>query len=435
MSDDFAYSLLRSGILSAKEGQKSLAARYLERAIDNTKDYEILAEAWYWMSVATDDRVEKRKLLENALAYDLQHARARRDLAVLDGKLKPEEIVDPDAIPAPPAGPQAVEAQRFTCPKCGGRLAYAPDGRSLVCEFCSRGQALGVSSAPPEEEDFFIAMATARGHGKPVAMHTFHCQGCGAEFMLAPEVLSAVCAYCQSPYVIRLDQTRDLIGPEGIIPHAFTQRQAAKLLVEFIEKNKIEPQGMVAPPRGLYLPIWTFDLGGEISYSGEIVKYEGQTRKTVTVKDAWPVDADDLPIPASRKLSRRLARLLPTYKLRAAKPYDPRFLASWPAEVYDIPMADASLDARSQVYARQRRRLAEEAGPISNLNTSSARMSVESFKLVLLPVWITTYPYEGKDYQVLINGQTGAVEGETPKGASTGLMDWLEDLLGVDPKP
>jgi len=434
MSDDFAYSLLRSGILSAKEGQKKLAEQYLDRAIHATNDYDILAEAWYWMSAVTDDRVEKRKMLENALAYDLQHARARRDLAILDGKLKPEEIVNPDAIPAPPAGPQAVEAQRFTCPKCGGRLMYAPDGRSLVCEYCSRGQALDVASSQPEEEDFFIAMATARGHGKPVAMHTFHCQGCGAEFLLAPEVLSTVCAYCQSPHVIRLDRARGLVAPDGILPHAFTQRKAADLLVGFIQKHKIEPQGMLAPPRGLYLPIWTFDLGGEIAYSGEIVRYEGQTRKTVAVRDAWPVAADDLPIPAGRKLSRRLARLLPTYDLKAAKPYDARFLASWPAEVYDIPMADAALDARSQVYARQRRQLDEESGPISNLSTSSARMSVESFKLLLLPVWIAAYRCEGKDYQVLINGQTGAVDGETPKGNSSGLMDWLEDLLGVEPK-
>ena len=54
-----------------------------------------------------------------------------------------------------------------------------------------------------------------------------------------------------------------------------------------------------------------------------------------------------MPIPASRKLSAVFLKLIATFELKAVKPYDPRYLANWPAEVYDIPMAEASLDARS----------------------------------------------------------------------------------------
>ena len=190
MQMNFAESLLRSGIIEAKAGQKETARRYLERAINASGDYDVLTEAWYWLSKVSDDPTEKHTALENCLSYDLRHARARRDLAVLDGKLDEKEIVNPDALPIPAADPTQASADRFMCPQCGAKMIFAPDGSGLICEHCTRSQGLG-SGGEAEEQDFLIAMATARGHGKPVAMQVFHCQGCGAEFTLPPDIISA----------------------------------------------------------------------------------------------------------------------------------------------------------------------------------------------------------------------------------------------------
>jgi hypothetical protein len=126
--------------------------------------------------------------------------------------------------------------------------------------------------------------------------------------------------------------------------------------------------------------------------------------------------------------------LIPTFELRGIKPYDPRYLANWPAEVYDIPMAEASLDARSQGYARYKRDLPNLLTPMAVLSTSSAKMSVESFRLNLLPVWVTEIPFGGRQHLILINGQNGTVESDLPEKSnkskkSGGLMDYLSDLL------
>jgi hypothetical protein len=40
-----------------------------------------------------------------------------------------------------------------------------------------------------------------------------------------------------------------------------------------------------------------------------------------------------------------------------------------------------------------------------------------TFKHVLLPLWVGTYRYRGRQYPVLINGQTGKVSGEKPRDA------------------
>ena len=102
IADDYGKELLKSGIIEAKAGNKNSARRYFDRATYMSSDHDVMAEAWFQLSQVTDDPVEKRKALENCLSNDLQHARARRTLAILDGKIKPDEIIDPDALPAAP---------------------------------------------------------------------------------------------------------------------------------------------------------------------------------------------------------------------------------------------------------------------------------------------------------------------------------------------
>jgi hypothetical protein len=124
-------------------------------------------------------------------------------------------------------------------------------------------------------------------------------------------------------------------------------------------------------------------------------------------------------------------KLIPTFELKGVKPYDPRYLANWPAEVYDIPMAEASLDARGQSYSQYKRDLPNLIIPMNVISTSSANMTVESFRLNLLPVWMAEIPFGGREHLVLINGQNGIVASDLPekKKDSGGLMEWLKDLI------
>jgi hypothetical protein len=391
----------------------------------------MIAEAWFWISQVEDDPAEKRKALKNCLSNDLQHIRARRALAILDGKLKPDEIVDPDRLPPAPEESRHADSQRFMCPKCGGRMSFAPDGQLLVCEYCTRSRSLD-SSDTARDEDFIVAMATVRAHRRPLSEQIFRCRGCGAEFILPPTQLSITCAYCNSPAVVSLEKSKDLLAPDGIIPHAFGRKQAIKFLVEWVEDNQIHPEKKVEPPHGLYQPLWSFNLGGKIDYTGEVVVSIRTTPMLEEISDQYPIMVNDIPIPASRKLSAPFVRLIPTFDLQAIKPYDPGYLADWPAELYDVPMAEASLDARHVAFAQLKRDMPKKLGLFRLISSSSANITIDSFRLDLLPVWLTEIWIEGRSYLLLINGQNGAVQcdwvpkANKPKG---GLMDWLADLI------
>lgn len=136
---------------------------------------------------------------------------------------------------------------------------------------------------------------------------------------------------------------------------------------------------------------------------------------------------NDISIPGAAKLADLLPRIMSGYDTSNAPAYDSRYLAGWPAEVYETAMSDASLEARKLAVERTRSRIQSEMGNVSDLNYSTSNISILSFKLVLIPLWYTTYSLEGRDFRVALNGQTGKVYGETHK---QGLFGWLEDVFG-----
>ena len=419
MPSDFDNHLLREAIIYIKAKEYDSARRYLLRALDMADDFDTREQANFYLSQVTDDPAQKRKYLEEALAINPTNAVARKALAILDGKLQADEIVDADNLPAQSDEMQKTGADRFACPKCGSRMVFDGDGRTLVCESCASQEALS-HTTPEKEQDFIIAMATGQGQRAPIAMKTFLCKGCGAEFVLPPEVISETCSYCGSVYV--LAGARELVEPDSIIPMAFNQHAAAMRLVKWVEKHKIKPQGKVQAPRGLYLPVWTFDIMGNIPWNGKIYR----DKQEIPVSGEKIINFDDIVIYAAPKLADLLPKIIKDYSLSSGVVYDPRYLAGWPAEIYQKPLAEASLDARQQAVKRVRAAIRNEQSGIFDLYYSSANLSVLSFKMVLIPVWITEYMLEDQHYRVIIGGQSGSVYGER---ASRGIVGWLGNLL------
>ena len=420
MPSDHDDNLLRQALLNIRTGDVATGRRYLELALAMADDHETRTQASYWMSQISTDPLEQRKYLEDTLANDPGHPEARKALAILDGTIKPGDIVNPDALPAQVPGTQSRQADRFTCPKCGARMVFDGDGRTLICEHCSRNQVLS-SAAPQFEQDFILAMATGQGHRTPVSVKTFNCQGCGAQFILPAREISSICAYCGSPHVVTA--TKELVEPDSIVPMALNEGQAEQALLNWFKKHHIQPQGRLPEPKGLYFPVWTFDVMGEVPWSGTVYR----NKKVVPVSGDESVTFNDIVIPSVGRFAQLQPKFIPGFNTDNAPAYNPRYLSGWPAEVYFLPMSDASLEARKKAVERTRQRIHSAKGHVNDLNYSTAKLSILSFKLVLIPLWHTTYTVDDQTYLVIINGQTGEISAEMPR---QGVLGWLENLLG-----
>ncbi len=423
--------LLIRGRAAARNGDASEARFFLTWVMDLCPGISPeRLEGLYWLSRISANPAEKRACLEEILAAEPFNARARTDLAVLDGKLDPAARIDPDRYPVPEAGETRQlldeEARRFTCPKCGGKLTYTPDGQSLTCESCDTKEQLGRTgrNQSRHEEDFLLSMATQRGHNRPVDMQAISCQGCGAEFILPPSDLTASCPFCGTPYTVNQVNIRAFIPPSRLIPFAISGREALRNLQEWLTRRRIQTDHTIPIPQGLYLPAWSFTVGGLLNWRG----YRQQKSvKSLETGDA-PVSEASMLVPAGTRLEDQFRQLVSTYNTNQCVPFDPRYLVDWPAETYQISMGDASLKARAMVLEKMRLELPRiQCQGIEDLQISSAGMIVESYELLLLPVWIARYIEDEQPSEVLINGQTGVVEG---KAEGQNLLGWIGGLLG-----
>jgi hypothetical protein len=424
---DSAHDLLVRGIAAAKAKDKSEARFYLEWVLRDEPDADQRMDAWLWLSEISEDPAEKRDYLERVLAENMAHPVARRKLALLDGRLNPAEVVDPDRLAQPaPGAPQAAEAQRFICPTCGGRMTFTPDGQSLTCEYCDRREGLtrpGAAADGVEDQDFIVALATARGHLAPVAVRSLACRSCGAVFMLSPETLSVTCPFCASAYVVETAETRELIPPAAVIPFAVARETAGSAARHWLESEADVrlPRGQ-PPVHGLYVPAWTFDLSFDLRWT--YVKEDGQFARTLSGNS--PAFFDDVVTAACEDLPEPLLKELDHYRLDGLKPYDARYLADWPARVYTVPLAEASLDARARTLPKARAHVTVELQlEGSQVQVTPAAINVTAFKLILLPAWLARYAVEGKTHSVVVNGQTGAVRAERPQSGVRKVLDWL----------
>jgi hypothetical protein len=147
-----------------------------------------------------------------------------------------------------------------------------------------------------------------------------------------------------------------------------------------------------------------------------------QNKQVVHIKGEDIISFNDLAVPASQPLSDLLEKILGGFDLVNAPAYDNRYLAGWPAKVYELPMAEASLDARQKASRLVERRIISKDGVLDNLKYSTAELFVESFKLTLVPVWVSAYTLQTQKFAVLINGQSGEVQAEMARRGLSGLF-------------
>lgn len=423
MSASFTYDLLSRGRAAAKAKETKEARFYLERLLNMGAPVDERMEACFWLSEVSEDPTEKRSLLEEILANNFGDARARRKLAILDGKIKPEEIVDPDHLnTSPPGEPQAADARSFTCPRCGGRRSFAPDGQTLLCEYCETRELIE-NNGHNRSEDFTVAMATAKAHRHAMIARTITCRGCGALMILPPEVLTTDCPYCDTPYALEQVEQRELDAPDTILPFAIDRQAARAAMIEWFRQDPPDENPKVAPVFGVYLPVWLFDVGGEIKWAGTITRNKHQ----IPISGARVVSHPNLLVPATRRLPAALLPALEGFNLSKLQSFDLRHLAGWPAETHQVTASDASLKAREAALQLERQDIEiTENPPINQLRLNSSSMLVDSYRLVLLPAWLTYYMLEERKFEVLINGQNGQVTAERP---AKGLLGWVKNLL------
>jgi hypothetical protein len=103
------------------------------------------------------------------------------------------------------------------------------------------------------------------------------------------------------------------------------------------------------------------------------------------------------------------------FDLNQLVPYEPQYLAGLQAQSYDVPLERAWELGRHKMRETARR-LCHQQIRNSRVRNFSMKLDFadESWRYILLPVYVAAYHYGPHIYQVLINGQSGAIAGQRP---------------------
>ena len=127
---------------------------------------------------------------------------------------------------------------------------------------------------------------------------------------------------------------------------------------------------------------------------------------------------DDVLVSGVKSLKSKELSSIEPFNLVELEEFKPEFLAGWTTVIYDRSLSDASLVAREKVLRAIRPQIhstIEVGNEKRNVQIGAGQWSGMTFKHVLLPIWIGTYYYQGTEFHLLVNAQTGKVGGVKPR--------------------
>jgi predicted RNA-binding Zn-ribbon protein involved in translation (DUF1610 family) len=344
--------------------------------------------------------------------------------------------------PAPANPTQQRETVHFACPRCGGSTAYSAADGGLLCTSCDYYEPPQQEAVGKQAEAFEFTVETlqhAAAHGWGQARKELQCQGCGAYTSLPVDSLSHTCPFCGSNNVIQTQSAQDALRPRFLIPFKVEPDRCYAIAREWLGSSWMTPGSLkrlakVAEFTGIYLPFWTFDANTTASWKAEVghtTTYrdsKGRSRSRTTWK--WEsgraqLNIENLVIPGTSKVSNRLLRQIRNFNFHDLAAYEPTYLAGYQAQAYDITLEQSWETARHDMREQTRQACRNQASTRKIRNFSmELDFSNESWRYVLLPVYLANYHYEQKTFQVMVNGQTGEISGQRP-------ADWAKVLLVV----
>jgi predicted RNA-binding Zn-ribbon protein involved in translation (DUF1610 family) len=354
---------------------------------------------------------------------------------------------------APAAAASEVKARvKHTCPACGAEATWDPAKQALVCGFCDTvapGAMDDTSAGDIVEHDLASALRSIpddkRGWG--AQKQSVKCQSCHAISVFDATRQSQGCGFCGATSLLPYEEVKEAFSPESLLPMKVSNSKARELIKRWygsrwFAPSKLKKAALTDTVKGLYIPYWTFDAQANADWEAEAGYYyyeteeytdssgnrqTRQTRYTRWEHVSGSIDHffDDELVPASLGIQANHLRAVEPFPTQELQPYDPGFLSGWVVERYQIDLVAAAQRSRQQME-QQVQSMCRSAVPGDtqrNLNVRSA-YSGQTFKHILAPLWMLQYRFGAKNFQVVMNGYSGAISGDYPKS-------WVKITLAV----
>ena len=315
------------------------------------------------------------------------------------------------------------------CPGCGATVKYDPATLTMLCPFCGTSRALPQPEAGAviEELDFNTAIQRASVNWGTVRKLVV-CANCGGQALYDASQVSGCCPFCGSTSVMPAAENEQIMAPGALIPFTVDEQKAQQCFVDNLKKKHFVPKGVFSVKLenlvGLYLPFWTYDTATVSSYIAKIgykhTDKDGDTYYTYkSYRGVRNQFIDDMIVFATDKVRHPFIAKVQNFHFEKLVPYAPEYLAGFAAERYTVGLNDGwerakvLIDKKLKHDIGQYERQLHRGDTVREVKLSTNYYNV-TFKYILAPIYLATYKYGNRTYNVAINGQTGETFCDNP---------------------
>ena len=329
--------------------------------------------------------------------------------------------------------------QKHTCAACGAPAEWNAGKMRLVCPFCGTETPFEMKPATGQVEEIDLARTlrdlddTQRGwKGEK---KTVQCQSCKAVSVFDPDRVGQRCDFCGSPAIVDYNEIKAPISPQSLLPFRVAESSVRETIRKWyagrwFAPNALSTKALVDTIKGIYIPYWTFDARVHCPWTAEAghyyyetVRRNGKTERVQKIRwepAAGVVDHffDDTLVAGTRGVHESLLRKIEPFPTAELVPYDRAYLAGFVVEHYQVVLFDAAKAGADRMHEALLGLCAAQVPGDTQRNLRiDPQYSAQTFKHILVPIWMLVYNYRAKPYQLVVNGYTGAMDGEYPKSA------------------
>jgi hypothetical protein len=309
------------------------------------------------------------------------------------------------------------------CPFCGTESPYQID--RATGQMVERDLATALRDLPEAEKRY---QATRR---------SVQCQSCRAVMVYQAERVGQNCEFCGSPALVAYEEIQSPIRPQGVLPFRIDRSRVRDDIrrwwrSKWFAPGRLAKAALVDTVNSLYIPYWTFDASAHCPWEAEAGHYyyvtvpgrdsKGrmvmhQERRVRWEPASGVVDHlfDDEPVPGTTGLPLDLLKQVEPFPTQELVPYDTAFLSGHVVEHYQVVLTEASERSRQQMRQVLEQLCAGQVPGDTHRNLAIHPVfSGQTFKHILVPIWLLTYVFGSKSYHVLVNGSTGRIAGKYP---------------------
>ncbi|OQB25491.1 MAG: DNA-directed RNA polymerase subunit P [Firmicutes bacterium ADurb.Bin182] len=339
----------------------------------------------------------------------------------------------------------------YKCPNCGGAIRFDPGTQELTCPYCASVMNIEALRAAeealrqkPESDIDWGYEGSEWQEGERQGMAAYVCKSCGGE-IIGDETMGATsCPFCGNPVVIS-SKFAGMLKPDVVIPFKLGKKDALQALEKHYLGKKLLPKvfkdrNHLDEVKGVYVPFWLFNAEADVSceYEGTKIRHWSDSNYNYTETSVFRIYREgnigfnEVPVDGSKAIDDTLMESIEPYHMEDATDFQTAFLAGYLANKYDVDSSQSILRANERIKNSSQAAFASTVTGYASVTPRYADIRLKSggVRYALLPVWLLSTSFEGKNFIFAMNGQTGKFAGDLPLDKAA-YKSWFLKIFGI----